>query len=340
MRENNILDESLVIEDLAKIAENFTGAEIETLVKRAASYAMNCFDIDTLKNSEDSSKKKEKKNKNNEISYSKVTINHFKYAFEEVKPMFGSDKDKIESSILFGMINYGKRYSNIYGNLESYVNQLKNSSSANMMSILLHGDSGNGKTSVACSIALNSSYPFIKLISPSQLAKLSDQGKAQEIMQTFENAYKSPMSFIIIDNIERIIEYIKIGPRFSNLILQTLLVYINKPPPIKTHKLIIIGTTNIIERMDDLELCGVFNHKIRIPALNGDEIKTVISNHSDVLNTDISDKASEMFKEKGTYIPIKELLMTIDETIQQKGKNFQFSDFKEICDLKEMENDF
>jgi vesicle-fusing ATPase len=39
------------------------------------------------------------------------------------------------------------------------------------------------------------------------------------IMKIFDDAYKSPLSCIVIDNIERLFEYIHLGPRFSNSIL-------------------------------------------------------------------------------------------------------------------------
>lgn len=342
MKDNNILDENLNIEELAKLAENFTGAEIETLVKRAASYAMNTFTLELLNpNPDDKSKPKEKKPKNdkNDPPYSKVTFNHFKYAFEEVKPMFGSDKQHLESSIKFGIINYGQRFANIHNQLISYVNQLKNSNSANIMSILLYGEKGNGKTSLACDVAMNSGYPYVKIISPIQLSRYIDNGKAQEIMNIFENAYKSPLSFIIIDNIERIIEYIKIGPRFSNIVLQTLLVYINKAPIQKDHKVFIIGTTNCVERLDDLELVSVFNHKMKIPNLNPNEIKTVVENYSDI-DQNVSNEIYNLYKNAGKEIAIKDLLMTLDESVQVKGKDFTFKDFKEIYELKQTDNDY
>ena len=63
----------------------------------------------------------------------------------------------------------------------------------------------------------------------------------------FEDAYKSPLSCVVIDDIERllgkwvclkrgvvyilIIDYVNIGPRFSNLVLQALLVLLRKQPP-------------------------------------------------------------------------------------------------------------
>lgn len=39
---------------------------------------------------------------------------------------------------------------------------------------------------------------------------------------------QSPLSMIILDDIERLLEYVAIGPRFSNTLLQTLLVLLKK----------------------------------------------------------------------------------------------------------------
>jgi hypothetical protein len=39
---------------------------------------------------------------------------------------------------------------------------------------------------------------------------------------------QSPQSIIVLDDIERLVEYVAIGPRFSNTILQTLLVLLKK----------------------------------------------------------------------------------------------------------------
>jgi len=52
------------------------------------------------------------------------------------------------------------------------------------------------------------------------------------------DSYKSPCSVIFIDDIERIIDYSRIGPRFSNTVLQTLLVLIRKVGLGKAHALL------------------------------------------------------------------------------------------------------
>ena len=47
----------------------------------------------------------------------------------------------------------------------------------------------------------------------------------------FEDAYRSSLSCIVVDNIERLLDYGPIGPRYSNLTLQALLVLLKKLPP-------------------------------------------------------------------------------------------------------------
>lgn len=54
--------------------------------------------------------------------------------------------------------------------------------------------------------------------------------------QVFDDAYKSQLSCVVVDDIERLLDYVPIGPRFSNLVLQALLVLLKKPPPkVRTH---------------------------------------------------------------------------------------------------------
>lgn len=51
------------------------------------------------------------------------------------------------------------------------------------------------------------------------------------IHKVFSDAYKSPLSILVIDDIESIIEFNPVGPRFSNTILQTLNTLLKAPPP-------------------------------------------------------------------------------------------------------------
>lgn len=87
------------------------------------------------------------------------------------------------------------------------------------MSILIDGSQRSGKTAIAAKLALESDFPFVKMISPENFVGYSELAKVHAIVKVFEDAYKSNLSLVILDDIERLIEFIHIGPRFSNTLL-------------------------------------------------------------------------------------------------------------------------
>ena len=89
----------------------------------------------------------------------------------------------------------------------------------NLVSILLEGEIKSGKTALAAHLALNSDFNFVKMLSPENFVGYTEHAKVTKIVSVFEDAYKSPLSLIILDDLERLIEFIHFGPRFSNYIL-------------------------------------------------------------------------------------------------------------------------
>ncbi|KAK6012620.1 hypothetical protein OSTOST_22207, partial [Ostertagia ostertagi] len=59
----------------------------------------------------------------------------------------------------------------------------------------------------------------------------SESAKCQCLRKAFADAFRSRLSVLLIDNVERLLDYSPVGPRFSNLVLQALLVLLNEPPP-------------------------------------------------------------------------------------------------------------
>lgn len=123
---------------------------------------------------------------------------------------------------------------------------------------------------------MSSEFPFIKLISPEAMVGFGEVAKMNQISKVFADAYKSPLSCIVIDSIERLLDWVQIGPRFSNNILQTLLVLLKKPPP-KGHKLLVVATTSQKSILQDMEMIDSFNAHMYVPRItNLDQVDIVL----------------------------------------------------------------
>ena len=99
-------------------------------------------------------------------------------------------------------------------------------------------------------------------------------------------------------------DYVVIGPRFSNLVLQTLLVLVNKNPPpvrhkasaiggtetdvhfigVQGHRLLILGTTSLPEMvLLEMELSHVFQFSVTVPYLTqGEQVVKVLKVRSEM----------------------------------------------------------
>ena len=307
MRENKVLDDDVDLAKLAKMTKNYTGADIESMVKLACSNALS--QGVNFSNS-----------KINFTKEHKVNMKNFEDAFAEIQPMFGLKTTDLENSIQFGMINYGENYEILSSKISSLFEQIKNSQSISLLSVLLEGEPGCGKTALASYLALHSGFPFIRIISPESLVKFMESGKYTSIYNTFEDGYKSPYSIIILDNIEKLIEYIRVGPRFSNLLLQTLRVFIKKLPPKKGKKMLIIGTTSCASQLEDLDIVQDFDRRIKIPNLTKKEILNVLKNYQ--CHEEDREKIANLVQN----LPIKQLCFLIDRALQ-KNPVLQYKNF-------------
>jgi vesicle-fusing ATPase len=85
------------------------------------------------------------------------------------------------------------------------VEQVRASERTPLVSVVLHGPPGSGKSALAATIAQASQYPFIKLCSPDNMVGFSESQKVSAISKIFADSYKSPLSVIVVDSIERLL---------------------------------------------------------------------------------------------------------------------------------------
>ncbi|KAG2392305.1 hypothetical protein C9374_012557 [Naegleria lovaniensis] len=301
MSKNQYLSEDINFEYLAKTTKNFSGAEIEGLVKSAASFALNRqIDIN-------GKKKFDEKN-------IKVTAGDFEMALTEVKPAFGVSTDELEAYLNQGLINYGEPFSKLMNTCKSFIKQVETSNRTNLLSMLLSGATGSGKTTIAAHLAVESGFPYVKIISADRMVGYSEQTICTQINKIFHDAYKSPFSIIVLDSIERLIQLVHIGPRFSNLILQALLVLIKKPPP-SGRKLLVIGTTSMADILENLEITKIFNVTLEVPSLSAksDIMNIFLSSGCFSIDSTIDKETMKTIIELvPKNIPIKKLLLVTE----------------------------
>lgn len=144
--------------------------------------------------------------------------------------------------------------------------------------VLTHesGSAGTGKTALAATIAMRSAFPFIKLVSADNMIGFSESQKISYLNKVFSDSYKSPTSVIVVDSIERIIDWTPIGARFSNPVLQALLVLMTKRPP-KGNRLLVLATSSNKEMLRQMEMLDNFDSEISVlPVMSLEAIMTVV----------------------------------------------------------------
>ena len=72
-----------------------------------------------------------------------------------------------------------------------------------MYSFFLKGAPNAGKTALAAKLADESGFPFIKICSPDDMVGFTESAKCMKIAKIFDDAYRSMMSCIIVDSLER-----------------------------------------------------------------------------------------------------------------------------------------
>ncbi|KAF9996644.1 transport between ER and Golgi ATPase protein [Entomortierella chlamydospora] len=307
--QNNLLGDDVDLIELAALTKNFTGAEINGLVKSATSFAFNRHvKVGTLAGT------------TGDLENMKIQRADFIGALDEVHAAFGSSEEELDACITNGIIHFSTQIDKILKEGKLRVEQVQHSERTPLVSLLLHGPPGAGKTALAATMAMESQFPFIKLISPETMIGMSEIQKVNAIHRVFQDSYKSPLSVIVMDDIERLLDYTPIGSRFSNTVLQALAVLLKKQPP-KGRRLLVLTTTTRRHVLEEMDLMDSFSSEIYVENLRTlEEVNTVVKSLQLFKSDDDRRTAMATLAKSGIEaklsISIKKVLMTIEKARQ------------------------
>jgi len=266
MRQNELLHESVDLAHLSQQTRNYSGAELEGLVKSASSLAL----LRAMQSVGDVESFDEKA--------LVIKSEDFEGALADVRPAFGA------AAMNDAAVSAPLKIESLDALVAKCASLLDRGEA--LETVLLEGNHGCGKTSIAMQIVARRSYPYVRVISPEKMVGHSEQAKLALITKVFEDSYKSPCSCIVLDDLERLIEYVRVGPRFSNAILQCLLVLVKKQPP-AGHRLLVVGTTSIVREMEPLELSEAFQNEEHVPQITAvEKVKICIERGVDMRHID------------------------------------------------------
>jgi len=264
----------------------------------------------------------------------KVKMADFDQALDEIKPEFGVQQDELSLRLSGGFHVYGDEFQELMDIGQTLLKQAGNpATKTRRLSMLLHGPRGCGKTAIAIQLALKADFPFVKLISPDSMVGNAEQSKCLKINQVFEDAYKSDASVVIIDDLERLLGYVEMGPRFSAMVLSAIKILCRKEPSEKGRSICIIATSGSARMLEDLGLHECFDRNISVPLCSRpSHIKEVMKGmNCNVDGTDLELISMMMNRQQ---IGIKSLQMVI-ESAQAEGSDSRitYESFKDAWRL-------
>merc|ERR1712241_788597 len=298
------------VHEFAALTKNFSGAEIEGLTRAAQACALNRL------------VKASSKVEIDPDAAEKLMISRedFFYALEnDVKPAFGASDEVLQAFLTRGITIWGEPVQDVLDDGGLLIQQANSNDGPGLVSTLLEGAPNAGKSALAAKLAKESGFPFVKICSPEDMVGFTESAKCMKIAKIFDDAYRSMMSCIVVDNIERLLDYGPIGPRYSNLTLQALLVLLKKSPP-KGRRLLVFATTSRRDVLEQMEMTSAFTDVLHVANLTtGSHLMSILT-QSDAFSKEDLAKLAKQLQGRKASIGVKKLLGLIDMVKQMEPR--------------------
>ncbi len=246
MHELGYLDD-VDLTHIAGITKNFTGAELEAVVKNAVSYSVSKeVDPDDLSS----------------VSKIRPLLNQsdFLKSCKEIKPQFGGLSEQIERITAKPFELYSKGYSQAY---EDMCEKITTLASGNLLSCLVTGWHYVGKTTLACQVAKSCGYSCVKFVNSETL--MTAHFKDMALFDAFKSGCNSDSLILILDCVERLIEYSRVlqSCTYNNQVLQTIFTILDTIVE-SDKKIVVLLTSSKLGLMENFGLDKLCTYKYEL----------------------------------------------------------------------------
>eukprot|EP00873_Tetraselmis_striata_P002682 jgi/Tetstr1/422946/TSEL_013725.t1 len=312
MAENDMLAADVDLGAVAAASRNFSGAEIAGLVRAAASHAYH-----RILNPGGHDAPETHGRHGRGLGMGKVEVRQadFEVALSEITPALGAS-GAVQGLNAFkrwyphGMVWTGPQFDSIVAACRGLVAKVKGGqNSAPMVTALLEGPPGTGKTALAATIAAESEFPFARVVcAADNMVGMSDRERSAVLKKAFDDALASPLSCLVLDNLERILGFSRVGPVYSNEVLQTLLLLLRRPPA-PGRRLLVVATTSSADVMQALEVSAAFNVTLHVKPIERAADKASVLQAVAGMSAEDAAQAAKLLP---SPVPIKTLLQMLE----------------------------
>merc|ERR1719259_798762 len=302
MKKHGKLAEDVDLGEVADLTKNFSGAELEGLVKAASSCALKSYIHMSNKIEVDPKA----------IDKIKVCRKDFVYSLEnDVKPSLGTSDEPLNKFIERGVIEWGD-IGELLEKGRMFVNQARSPQTSSRLCMLLEGAPNAGTSALAAYLAKNSEFPFVKVITSRDMVGFTESAKCLRINKIFDDAYRSEMSCIFLNDIEQLMGYSPVGPRYQSLVLDALYSLLSSSPP-KGRKLLVICSSKRREVLKEFGLLPLFTAVLRVPYIQQvEDVRTVLQSSQVMTPQEIGKVVSHLSTGGRVSVGVKKLLALQD----------------------------
>ena len=301
LRKESVLDPNVVVEEIAKLTNNYTGAELAGICRSATSSALNReINLDSEGTKPDESKVM-------------ITREDFIQGTKDIHPAFGKDENLAkyyDNGIVSGTINQLK-INHLQDTLQTISKMNKQ---GYIKTLLIQGGKGCGKSAIMTYTAQQSGCPYVKMITPRDYIGFSDQSKVISIKNIFDDAYRSKFAIIIIDDLDQLLDFTMVGNSitFSNKVLQCIKSLLNERPT--DCKLVVMCSTTMMVGTGCTESLGIADVFSIVCGLKYITTLTELQNILDNIDTELDIKCFEnYFENDKCELSIKRIFELINE---------------------------